>query len=122
MLLPQFPQCLRLNQRAVAAQHKDIFAQQSLFIHRARLINRVARSLLRRLHDAVARGLVIGERGLHNFRAVANHQHNFFGANLARALHNPLHHGLTSDRVHDLGQVAVHARAFARRQNNRGVW
>jgi hypothetical protein len=99
-----------------------VLAEQALREERSRLVDRVAGAELRLLRDEVAGRHVVLERGGHEFRHVTHHQHHFLRPGLAARLHGPLHHGLACGRMHDLRQVALHARALAGGKHDRREW
>ena len=57
--------------------------------------------------------LVTLDEMAHHVRAVADDEHHGRAADGARRVHHRLHHGAAGGRMHDLRQVALHARALA---------
>ena len=69
--------------------------------------------LLERELDLADEIRLLREVVAHQLGAVADHQHRLGHTCGERRVDHPVHHGAAEDRVHDLGQVGLHARALA---------
>ncbi|MNQ58331.1 hypothetical protein D3C85_725300 [compost metagenome] len=98
-----------LHQRHVAVQHqRDVVLAIAFQQQRHGLLHRVARALLRLLQHEVQVRLAV--KSLFDaVRAMAHHNDDARGLQLARAVQHMGQHGFAGQRVQDFGKVGLHA-------------
>ncbi|MNS86492.1 hypothetical protein D3C72_1203980 [compost metagenome] len=98
-----------LHQRHVAVQHQGHVVLAVSIEQRHGLLHRVARALLRLLQHEVQKIRLAFKSLFDAVRAVAHHNDDARGFQLARAVQHMSQHGFAGQRVQDFGKVGLHA-------------